>query len=51
MLAISAIPFAPANCAAEVRDWGARIVRACGEDGVAEIVDILAGIYGGDRRE
>lgn len=45
MLEISAIPFAPANCAREVRAWGPRLVRSCDEDGVAEVVEILDGIY------
>ena len=45
MLEVSAIPFAPANCAKEVKEWGPRLVRSCEEDGVAEIVDILDGIY------
>ena len=45
MLAISAIPFAPANCAREVKAWGPRLVRSCEEDGVAEVVEILDGIY------
>lgn len=26
MLALSAIPFAPANCAQQVKDWGARVL-------------------------
>ena len=45
MLAISAIPFAPANCAAEVRDWGARIVSHCNDGAVAQVVGILDGMY------
>lgn len=45
MLAISAIPFAPSNCAQEVKDWGARILCSCEEGCVAQIVDILDGIY------
>ena len=45
MLAVSAIPFAPANCAPEVRAWGARIVRHCDDDALADVVDILDGIY------
>ena len=31
MLAVSAIPFAPANCAPEVKQWGARILGTCQE--------------------
>ena len=45
MLAVSAIPFAPANCADEVREWGARIVSHCDDDAVAEVVDILDKLY------
>ena len=45
MLAVSAIPFAPANCAAEVKQWGARILGTCQESCVAQIVDILDHIY------
>ena len=41
MLAVSAIPFAPSNCAQEVRDWGARILSSCDESCVAQIVAIL----------
>lgn len=41
MLAVSAIPFAPANCAQAVRDWGATIVNSCDEDCLAQIVGIL----------
>lgn len=45
MLAVSAIPFAPSNCAQVVRDWGPRLIGSCDEDCVAEIVDILDTIY------
>ena len=45
MLAISAIPFAPSNCAQEVKDWGARILCSCEEGCVAQIVEILDTIY------
>lgn len=45
MLDISAIPFAPSNCAQEVKDWGARILCSCEEGCVAQIVEILDGIY------
>lgn len=41
MLAVSAIPFAPSNCAQAVKDWGATLLRSCDEDCVAQIVDIL----------
>jgi len=45
MLALSAIPFAPSNCAREVREWGARILCHC-NDGVMEpILRILEERY------
>ncbi len=46
MLAVSAIPFAPANCALEVQEWGPRIVRHCDEDAVAHVIEILDDLYG-----
>ena len=45
MLARSAIPFAPANCAPEVKDWGARVLCSCQEGCVAQVVEELARIY------
>ena len=45
MLALSAIPFAPANCAREVRDWGARVLGSCDEHAVAQAIDILDSLY------
>ena len=45
MLAVSAIPFAPANCAPVVKAWGARLVGSCDESCVAEIIGILDSIY------
>ena len=45
MLALSAIPFAPGNCADAVRAWGARVLRHCDEDAVAQAIEILDGIY------
>ena len=45
MLALSAIPFAPANCAKEVADWGARVLCHCDEGVIGEIVEILDDIY------
>jgi Cof subfamily protein (haloacid dehalogenase superfamily) len=45
MLKISAIPFAPANCAPPVRDWGPRIMPSCDDHCVAAIIDVLGGIY------
>lgn len=41
MLALSAVPFAPANCAQAVKDWGARVLCHCDEGAVAEAVGIL----------
>ncbi len=46
MLAKSAIPFAPANCAQEVKDWGARILCHCNDGAIGDIVEILDGMYG-----
>ena len=45
MLELSAIPFAPANCAREVRDWGARILCHCNDGVIGDIVEILDGRY------
>ncbi len=45
MLACSAIPFAPSNCAPEVKDWGARILCSCEEGVIGDIIEILDGIY------
>jgi len=45
MLAVSAIPFAPDNCADEVKEWGARLVGHCDDDAVAKVIEILDGIY------
>ena len=45
MLAVSAIPFAPSNCAAVVKAWGPRLVGSCDESCVAEIIGILDTIY------
>lgn len=45
MLALAAIPFAPANCAREVRDWGARLLGSCDEHAVAQAIEILDGVY------
>lgn len=41
MLELSAIPFAPSNCAHEVRQWGARILCSCDEGIMGDIMDIL----------
>lgn len=47
MLELSAIPFAPANCAPEVREWSgkARILCHCDDGVIGDIVDILDGLY------
>ena len=45
MLALSAIPFAPANCSQPVKDWGARVLRHCDEHAVAQAIEILDFIY------
>lgn len=45
MLAVSAVPFAPSNCAREVRDWGATIVSSCDEHCVAQIIGLLEKRY------
>ena len=45
MLAHSAIPFAPANCAQEVKDWGARVLCHCDDGVIGDIVDILDKLY------
>ncbi len=41
MLERSAIPFAPGNCAQEVRDWGARVLCHCNDGVIGDIVEIL----------
>ena len=45
MLRRSAIPFAPDNCAQEVKDWGAKLVCSCSEGVIGDIVEILDEIY------
>lgn len=45
MLALSAIPFAPANCAQQVKDWGARVLGHCDDHAVAQAIEVLDGIY------
>jgi len=45
MLQVSAIPFAPANCADVVKAFHPRLVRSCDEDCIADIIQILDGIY------
>ena len=41
MLAVSAVPFAPADCYQEVVDWGATLLPACDESCIAVLIDIL----------
>ena len=45
MLEVSAIPFAPANCAQPVKAWGARLVGHTDDHAVAQVIEILDGIY------
>ena len=45
MMALSAIPFAPANCAQQVKDWGARVLGHCNDHAVAQAIEVLDGIY------
>ena len=45
MLAQSAIPFAPANCAPEVKAWGARVLCHCDDGVIGDIVEILDRLY------
>ena len=45
MLAVSAIPFAPSNCAPVVRQWGPRIMGSCDEGCIAQIIQVLDGLY------
>lgn len=45
MLARSAIPFAPANCAQEVKDWGAQLLCSCDDGAVAQLVERLDRLY------
>jgi len=41
MLEVSAIPFAPANCAQEVKEWGATLLPSCEEGAIAALIGIL----------
>ncbi len=45
MLARSAVPFAPANCAQEVKDWGARVLCHCNQGTIAQVIGILEERY------
>lgn len=41
MLAVSAIPFTPANCAPAVREWGGKVINSCDDSCIAQIIEIL----------
>ena len=41
MLALSSVPFAPGDCAQEVKDWGATLLCPCGEGVIGDIVAYL----------
>jgi hypothetical protein len=45
MLELSAIPFAPANCAQVVRDWGAEVLCHCDDGVIGDIVERLDALY------
>ena len=45
MLALSAIPFAPANCAPQVKQWGAHILCHCDDHAVAQAIALLDSLY------
>ena len=45
MMALSAIPFAPSNCAQPVKDWGARVLCHCDDGVLGDIVEILDQLY------
>jgi len=45
MLALSAIPFAPANCAQQVKDWGAHILCHTDDHAIAQAIALLDAIY------
>ena len=45
MLAVSAVPFAPANCAQEVKDWGAKLLPVCEEGAIAALIGELDRLY------
>lgn len=45
MLELSAIPFAPANCAQQVKDWGARILCHTDDHAIAQAIALLDAIY------
>ena len=50
MLERSAIPFAPGDCAREVRNWGAKLVCPCAEGVIGDIVALLDKLYSAEER-
>lgn len=51
MLALSAIPFAPSNCAQEVKDFGAHLLCHCNEGVIGDILDYLDPLYSKKQEE
>lgn len=45
MLELSAIPFAPANCSQQVKDWGAHILCHTDDHAIAQAIALLDSIY------
>ncbi len=45
LLELSRIPFAPSDCADEVKQWGATLLCPCGEGTIARVVDELCRHY------
>ena len=45
MLALSRIPFAPSDCADEVKEWGATLLCPCEDGAIAQVVDELCRHY------
>lgn len=45
MLEVSAIPFAPADCAQVVKDWGATLLPPCEEGAIAALIHQLDKLY------
>ena len=45
MLAVSAIPFAPSDCADSVKEWGATLLCTCEQGLMADIIDVLDARY------
>ena len=45
MLEVSAVPFAPANCYREVKEWGATILPSCDESCIARLIGQLEERY------